>query len=95
MTLLDDLAQGLQLAEVLLAHSVPPVGLGDGAIIGERGERLIGIVPQVEPPFLPSFHRFEHGVVEIRIDTMPRLDIDNHAPPKPLFPRLGPSDAEH
>jgi hypothetical protein len=71
--LLGNLAQGLQLVEVLLCHPVPPVRLGNGAVTDEHGERHVDIVPQVEPLLSPPFHRFGYGDVKIRIDTLPKL----------------------
>jgi hypothetical protein len=72
--------QGLQLVEVLLCHSVPLVGLGNGVVADERGERSISIIHQVEPLFPPFFHRFGRGDVEIRIGALPGLSMDNHSP---------------
>jgi hypothetical protein len=66
---------GLQLAEVLLGHPVPPGRQGNGVVTGERGERCVGIVLEVEPLLPSSFHRSGHGNVKIRIDTMPRPNI--------------------
>jgi hypothetical protein len=77
---LDNLTQGLQVANVLLGHPISPVGLGDGVVASKHGERRGGIVPQVEPHFLPPVHGFRHGDVEIRIDTLPELDMDDHNP---------------
>jgi hypothetical protein len=75
---LNDLAQGLQLAEVL-GHPVPLVGLGDGAITREHGKRCGSVVSQKESYFLPLVQGFGHGEVEVRIDAMPGLGVDNHA----------------
>jgi hypothetical protein len=77
---LDDLAQGLQLAEALPSHPIPPARLGNGAATNERGERRIGIIPPVQPLLPPPLHQFGHGNAEVRIDAMPRLDMDNHTP---------------
>jgi hypothetical protein len=57
-----------------------PVRLGKGVVTDERGERRIDIVHLVEPMFPPPFQRFGHGDVEIRINALPRLDVDNHTP---------------
>jgi hypothetical protein len=65
--------------EVLPSHPIPLVGLGNGAVTCEHGERHGGIVPQKEPYFLTPIHGFRHWEVEVRIDTMPRLDMDDHA----------------
>jgi hypothetical protein len=65
---LNDLAQGLQLAEVLLGDPVPLVGLGDRAVAHKCGEWHGNVVPQKEPYFLPPIHGFRHGDVKIRID---------------------------
>jgi hypothetical protein len=51
----------------------------DGVVTCEHGEWRVSVVPQKEQHFLPPVHGFSHGEVEIRIDTMPRLDIDAHA----------------
>jgi hypothetical protein len=53
----------------------------DGVVSSERREWCGGVVPQEEPHFLPPIHKFGHGDVEIRIDDMPRFDVDN-PPPK-------------
>jgi hypothetical protein len=76
---LNDLAQGLQLAEVLLGHPIPPVGLWDGAVTREHGVPRDAIVPQKEPYFLPPVREFEHGEVEVRINAMLGLSMDDHA----------------
>jgi hypothetical protein len=55
----NDLPQGLQPAEVLLSHTIPPVGLGDGAATCEPGEQHISVVPQKEPYFPPLVQRIE------------------------------------
>jgi hypothetical protein len=73
--------QWLHGSDVLLGHPIPPVGLGDGTVASKHGERRGGGgVPQVEPHFLPPINGFRHGDVEIRIDTLPRLDTDDHNP---------------
>jgi hypothetical protein len=68
--------QGLQLAEVLLGHPVPLVGLGDGAVNCEHGERAA----QKELYFLPHVRGFKHGEVKVMINAMPGLDMDDSAP---------------
>jgi hypothetical protein len=45
----------------------------------EHGERRVGVIPQKEPYFPPPIRGFGHGEVEVRIDSMPRFDIDVHA----------------
>jgi hypothetical protein len=80
LQLLNDLMQDLQLVEVLLGHPVPPVMMGSGAVTGEYRERRVGIIPQVKPLFVPPLHQFGHRDIEIGIDTLPGLDVDNHAP---------------
>jgi hypothetical protein len=70
----------LQLAEIPTSHLVPPGKQGNRAATGEHGEWRGGIVPQVKPLLPPPLHRFGHGNVKIRIDYMPKLDMNNHAP---------------
>jgi hypothetical protein len=70
---------GLQLTEVLLCHLVPSVMVGNEAVTGDCGEWRVSVVPQVEPLLSPPLHRFGHMIVEIGIDTLPGLDVDNHA----------------
>jgi hypothetical protein len=70
---------GMQLAEVLLGYPVPPVGLGDGAVTLEQGERRGGSVPKKEPYFLPPVQGFGHGEINVRINAMLGLDVDVHA----------------
>jgi hypothetical protein len=73
----------------------PPVRLGNEAVTSECGEWRVSVVPRVEPLLLPPFHRFGLGDVEIRIDVLPILDMDNHAPTSqnggrsPCRPRIG------
>jgi hypothetical protein len=69
--LLDDLAQGLQLAEVLPGHPIPPSRQGNGVDTGEHGEWRAGIILEVKPLPRPPRHRFGHGDVEIRVDATP------------------------
>jgi hypothetical protein len=62
---------------------------GDRAVTSEHGERHGGVVPQVEPLFLPPILRSGHGYVKIRVDARPSLDMDN-APPETIFSTPGP-----
>jgi hypothetical protein len=73
---LNNLTQGLQLAEVLLGHPIPLVRLGDMLVTHDHEEWCSGGIPKKEPHFLPPVHGFRHGEVEIGIDAMPRLDMD-------------------
>jgi hypothetical protein len=73
--------QGLHLPEVLCDHHVHLVRLGNGAVAGKHGERLIGLVPHVEPLLPPPFHRFGHGDVKIRIDSLLKLGVGNRTHP--------------
>jgi hypothetical protein len=65
--------------EVPPGHSIPSVGLGDGAASCEQGERHIGVVPKKEPYFSPPVRRTGQGEVEVGIDSMPRSEVDVHA----------------
>jgi hypothetical protein len=69
---------------VLLAHSIPPVGLGDGLATHEHGERRISIVPNKEPYFLPPIQSFGHGEVEVGY-SLPRSDLKVHNTQHPRF----------
>jgi hypothetical protein len=73
---------------VLLSHPIPLVGLGDGAVTSEHGERCSGIILQGESHFPPLIHGFGYGDVEIRNNAMPRRDVHNHAPPPNLHFRV-------
>jgi hypothetical protein len=66
----DDLTQGLRLAEALLGHPVLPGRQGNGVVNGECGEQRIGIVPKVGPLLSPPLHQSGQRDVEIRIDAM-------------------------
>jgi hypothetical protein len=71
---------GCNLPRSLLANlPSPPRKIGNGAATVERGERRGGILPQVKPPLPLPFHRSGHGNVEIGINSMPGLDMKNHA----------------
>jgi hypothetical protein len=69
----------------LLAHSIPPVGLGDRLATREHGERRNGIVPKKERYFLAPIRRFGHGEVEVGINSLPRTDIKVHTTQHPPF----------
>jgi hypothetical protein len=75
---LNDIAQGLLLAVVLLDHIVPQIRLGDATVTREHREPCGNIVPQKEPYFSPPVHGFGHEEVEMRIQAMPGLDVDVH-----------------
>jgi hypothetical protein len=49
-------------------------------VTSEHGERNGGVVPHVKSLRPPPLHRSGHEDVEIRIDVMPGLDMDKHAP---------------
>jgi hypothetical protein len=78
--LLKGLAQGLQLAEVLPSHSIPPGRHGNGVATGKHREWSGSVIPQVKPFLLPPLHRPGHGDVEVRINFMHRLDMNSRAP---------------
>jgi hypothetical protein len=65
--------------EILLGHPVALAGLGDGAVTHEHRERHDSIIPQKEPYFLPPIRGFRHEEVKVRINAMPRLDVDDQA----------------
>jgi hypothetical protein len=69
----------LQVAEVPLGHSVPPIGFRDRAATGEHGERCVGVVPQKESYFLPLVCGFRYREADVGIDSMLGFDIDVHA----------------
>jgi hypothetical protein len=50
----DDIVHGLQLTGVFLSHPVPPAGLDDWVLTGNRRERRTDIFPLEEALFLPS-----------------------------------------
>jgi hypothetical protein len=64
--------------EVPLGHTVPPVGLGDGAATHEHAERCISVVPQKEPYFPPPVRGTERREVEVWINFAPGSDEDVH-----------------
>jgi hypothetical protein len=78
--LLNNHAQGLQLAKELLGHPIPPFGLGDRAVTCEHGEQHDSIAPHKEPHFLPPMHGFSRGEVEIRIFALQELDVKEVVP---------------
>jgi hypothetical protein len=64
--------------EVPLGHTVPPVGLGNGAATCEHGERCVGVIPRKEPYFPPPVRRTKHWEVEVGINSTPRSNKDVH-----------------
>jgi hypothetical protein len=84
------LLSGLQPTEVLLNHTIPRVGLGDGPVAHEHGEQCISVVPQKEPYFPPPVRRTRHQVVKVGINSTPRLDQDIHSTQNPSLPRPSP-----
>jgi hypothetical protein len=64
--------------EVRLGHTVPLVGLGDGAATRESGERCIDVVPQEEQYVLPHDWRVKHWEVKVGINSKPESDQDVH-----------------
>jgi hypothetical protein len=53
---------GLQLAEVLPGHPVPPGRQENGVVTGEHRERCISVVPQVKPLLLTTFNDLGMGM---------------------------------
>jgi hypothetical protein len=74
------LAQGLQHAEVLPSHSMSLGRQGNRAATSKHGEWIRGIIRQVKPLLLPPLHRLGHGDFEVRIYSMPKLDMNNRTP---------------
>jgi hypothetical protein len=70
---------------ILLRHTIPPLGLRDGAAIREHKEWHVGVVSQKESYFLPPDGRVRHRKAEVRIDSQPRLDKGVHIAPHCRF----------
>jgi hypothetical protein len=68
----NDLLQGLQPAKVCLSHTVPPVGLGDGAITCEC----------MEPYFAPPDQRVRHHVIP---DFASKAKYSSHVCPRIIY----------
>jgi hypothetical protein len=65
-------------SEVDAGHSIPPIGLGDGAATHGHEEWCVGVIPQKETYFPPTVHRSTQGEVKVGIDSVPRSDVDVH-----------------
>jgi hypothetical protein len=50
---------------------------GNRAAIGKHGEQSGNVVPYIKSLLSSPHHRPEHGDVEIRINSKPRLDMNN------------------
>jgi hypothetical protein len=69
---------GLHATVVCPDHTVPPVGLGDGAATCEHGELLVSVIPQKELYFLPTIWRIRCREVEVGMNSVPKSDEDVH-----------------
>jgi hypothetical protein len=94
--LLKGLTHGLELAEVHPSHSIPPRRKGNGAATSKHGERSGSVIHQVKPLLPPPLHQPRHGNVEVRINFMPRFDMNNRTPDdyQLHFPVLRTADME-
>jgi hypothetical protein len=71
---------GCNLSRSFLATPSPPRRQGNGVATSQCRERREGVIIQVKPLLPPPLHQSMHGNVEIGIESMPGLDMDNHAP---------------
>jgi hypothetical protein len=74
----NDLTQGLHPVKDHLSHTIPPIGLGDGAATYEHGEQRVSVVPHKQPCYPPPVQRTKRRELEVGINSKFGPDKDIH-----------------